>query len=85
MSNNNQLVVWIQEKLIPDLINKGTFLPKLEPLTEIKQCHVILLSTAEAYMLTMCYKIKIIVTDNKKPAEIGFVLKVNYELVNRHT
>lgn len=84
MSNNNletQLKHenWIKTELMPDLVNNGTF--KLKKVMKIENCEINRLTTSEAFMLTMCYRIKLTLHDDDDDChkkEIGLILKVKF-------
>lgn len=69
---------WIENELLPKLLENGKFSTKLQKFSKVKHCEISRLSSAEVFMLTVCYRIKIIVTndENNINKEFGFVLKV---------
>lgn len=69
---------WIENELLPNLMKEGKFSTNSHNFSKIKKCDISRLSSADVFMLTVCYRIKMIATndDNSYDKEFGFVLKV---------
>lgn len=68
----------IREELLPRLVKDGNFSTVSERFTKIQKCDIVRLSSSEAFMLTMCYRIKLTLSteDNFHSKEFNLVLKV---------
>lgn len=84
MMTNDKNEKWIADQLIPQLVKNGKFaLKNEENLSEnkeivVKSCEINQLSAKDAFMLTLCYKVKLILTDASGQNEncVGLVVKV---------
>lgn len=74
MDSSESNVTWIREFLVPKLVEDGKFGAGVL----VKSVEITRLSMAEAFMLTICHKIKLTVTDDKLSNErtYGIVVKV---------
>lgn len=73
---------WIRD-LLPNLVKEGKFSNEFEKFTKIKNCEISRLSSTEGFMLTMCYRITITLTDdmNNNSKKFKLVLKVFMSLL----
>lgn len=73
--STDSVVTWIRDYLVPTLVKAGKFGAN----TELKSVEIARLSMTEAFMLTICHKIKLTVADGEmQPNErtYGIVVKV---------
>lgn len=84
---------WIADQLIPELVKNGKFELKNEKKSSenkeimVKSCDINQLSSKDAFMLTLCYKVKLVLTDASGQNEncVGLVVKVRNIQANRHS
>lgn len=69
---------WIRTKLVPMLLDGGKLNDGQLIATSVKSIEIARLSMAEAFMLTLCFKVVVTVTDRNQPEDrkVGIVIKV---------
>lgn len=68
----------IRDELLPRLVRDGTFSNGSDTLRKIQKCDIVRLSASEAFMLTMCYRVKLALSteDDGHSKVFNLILKV---------
>lgn len=77
--SSDSIVTWIRDYLVPTLVESGKFGAN----TVVRSVEIARLSMTEAFMLTICHKIKLTVADSEKQPNdndrtYGIVVKVKF-------
>lgn len=78
MSESNEL--WIKNELIPTILAEGKLSSKSlsdnDQLPVLKDVSVKCLTTSESFMLTLCYKVQVVLEENGNEYKLFLVVKV---------
>lgn len=75
----DETIAWMKDNFLPNIVKEDTFSSEHVKFNKIENCEVNLMGLAEAYMISMCFRIKLSLSDetelNKRV--VGLIMKVH--------